>query len=143
MAVRDDEDDSAAFYALETHVRDLRRRAHRPPGALVPLPGGRDPDATVEIFVPVTGPIEATGRIAYRRLAAVRAATMLVAGGYEELPRARASLEGWVASAGLTPDGWLRIRYLQFGAERELAVPAGYVVERPREYLTELQLPVT
>jgi hypothetical protein len=81
MAVHDDAGE--AFYELEAHVRDLGRRAHRPPGA---FPG------TPEIFVRVTGPA--------------------------------------------------RILYLQFGAEAELRLPRGYVVERDADFLSELQLPV-
>jgi DNA-binding transcriptional MerR regulator len=138
MAVGDDEDDGAAFYALETHVRDLHRRAHRPPGALIPAEAA----AAVEIFVPVTGSVEPVGRIGFRRLPAVRAATVLVGGGYGALPDARLALERWVSAAGMAATGPLRIRYLQFGAERELAVPPAYVVDRPDDYLTELQLPV-
>jgi hypothetical protein len=36
----------------------------------------------------------------------------------------------------------MRILYLQFGAEPELRVPRGYVVERDADFVTELQLPV-
>jgi DNA-binding transcriptional MerR regulator/effector-binding domain-containing protein len=130
------EDDAGAFHELESHVRDQVRRARRPPGALVP--GGDD----WEIYVPVTGPIVPTERIAYRRLDACRAATLIVRGGYEGLAAARTALERWVEEAGLEPAGPLRIVYLQFGAERELRVPAGYVVERATDFVTELQLPV-
>ncbi len=56
--------------------------------------------------------------------------------------RQQAQLEGWVAAAGLAPSGTLRILYLQFGAEAELRVTAGYVVERAADFVTELQLPV-
>lgn len=122
-----------AFYALESYVRDLGRRAHRPPGAL--------PD-TREIFVPVTGPIPETDLIAYRRLAACRAASVIHAGPYGGLGSAAETLARWVAQSGLRADGPMRVLYLQFGAERELRVPHGYVVERDAELLTELQLPV-
>lgn len=122
-----------AFYELESHVRDAGRRAHRPPGAL--------PD-TREIFVPVTGPVPGTERIEYRRLAACRAASVIHAGSYGGLGRARAGLKRWVAGSGLRADGPMRILYLQFGAEPELRVPRGYVVERDADFVTELQLPV-
>lgn len=123
-----------AFYALESYVRDLGRRAHRPPGAL--------PD-TREIFVPVTGPVPETDLIAYRRLPACRAASVMHAGPYGGLRRAADALAHWVTQSGLHADGPMRILYLQFGAERELRVPHGYVVERDAELLTELQLPVS
>jgi DNA-binding transcriptional MerR regulator len=122
-----------AFYELESYVRDLGRRAHRPPGAF---------PATREIFVPVTGPVPTTERIAYHRLPACRAASVIHAGSYGGLGRARAALERWVAQSAFRADGPMRILYLQFGAEPELRVPRGYVVERDADFLTELQLPV-
>lgn len=134
-----DGDVGRAFYELEAHVRDLGRRAPRPPGALVPSPTD---NGEVEIFVPVTRPLESTERIAYWRLPAVRAATVIHRGPYRTTPTATRALEDWVDAAGLTRAGPMRILYLQFGAERELNVPRGYVVERAADYVTELQLPV-
>jgi DNA-binding transcriptional MerR regulator len=124
---------SDAFYELESYVRDLGRRAHRPPGA---LPASR------EIFVPVTGPIPETDRIAYRRLPAARVASVIHRGPYGGVAAARATLERWVAAAGLAPTGPMRTLYLQFGAEPELRLPPGWVVGRDEELVTELQLPV-
>jgi DNA-binding transcriptional MerR regulator len=146
-AVDDDEDEGAAFYELEAHVRDLHRRAHGPPGALVPR-DDRDGMANVdgvsgiEIFVPVRGAIAPSGRIGFRRLPATRAATAIQRGDYDRVAGARGMLERWAAEAGLRQTGPLRILYLQFGAEPELAVPRGYVVERAADFLTELQLPI-
>jgi DNA-binding transcriptional MerR regulator len=146
-AVDDDEDEGAAFYELEAHIRDLHRRAHGPPGALVPRhdrDGMADGEGMVgvEIFVPVRGAITPTGRIGFRRLSAARAATVIQRGDYDRVAEARRMLERWAADAGLTPAGPLRILYLQFGAEPELAVPQGYVVDRAADFLTELQLPI-
>jgi DNA-binding transcriptional MerR regulator len=140
-AVDDDEDEGAAFYELEAHVRDLHRRAHGPPGALVPR-DDRDGMAGIEIFVPVRGTITPNGRVGFRRLPATRAATAIQRGDYDRVAGARGMLERWVAEAGLKQTGPLRILYLQFGAEPELAVPRGYVVQRAADFLTELQLPI-
>jgi len=126
-------DVGAAFYLLESYVRDLGRRAHRPPGA---IPSAR------EIFVPVTGPIPPTDAIDYRRLPACRAASVIHRGPYGGVADARKALQRWVAAAGLTRAGPMRTIYLQFGAEPELRVPRGYVVERAADFVTELQLPV-
>ena len=122
-----------AFYELESHVRDTGRRAHRPPGA---IPSQR------EIFVPVTGPVPATPTIEYRRLPAARVASVIVRGSYRGVGTARAALEHWASVAGLEPAGAMRTLYLQFGADPELRVPPGWVVQRDDEFLTELQLPV-
>jgi DNA-binding transcriptional MerR regulator len=126
-------DIGAAFYELETRVRDLGARGHRPPGAIP------DEDA---IFVPLRRPIPATDRIGVRRLPATRAATVLHHGPYTALPQARADLGAWVEAAGHVPTGPLRILYLQFGAEPELRLPRGWTVERDEEFVTELQLPI-
>jgi DNA-binding transcriptional MerR regulator len=130
---REDDDIGAAFHELEVHVRDLGVRAHRPPGAIA------DEDM---IFVPVRRTIVPTERIGYRRLAAVRAATLLHRGDYDTLPAAREALERWVGAAGLQPAGPVRILYLQFGAEPELRLPRGWVVQRDADFVTELQLPI-
>jgi DNA-binding transcriptional MerR regulator len=139
MADRPDGDVGAAFYELEAHVRDAGRRAHRPPGAL--MPAGAGP----EIFVPVTGPVgplSDAARIGYRRLPACRAATLIVRGPYDLVRDGRRALEEWVDAAGLQPAGAVRIIYLQFGAEPELRLPRGYVVERDADLVTEVQVPV-
>jgi DNA-binding transcriptional MerR regulator/effector-binding domain-containing protein len=122
-----------AFDELEAHVRDLGRRAHRPPGA---IPSRR------EIFVPVTGPVAETERIGYRRLPACRVASVIVRGPYRGVAPAREALLRWVEASGLRDAGPMRTLYLQFGADPVLRVPPGWVVERDEEFVTELQLPV-
>lgn len=124
---------SDAFYALESYVRDLGRRAHRPPGA---IPSAR------EIFVPVTGPVPDTDRITYRRLPAGRMAALIHRGSYAGVARARVALRRWVEAAALVPAGPMRTLYLQFGAEPELRFPRGYVVASDADFITELQVPV-
>ncbi len=122
-----------AFHILEAHVRDAGRRAARPPGAI------RDQG---EIFVPVTGPFPETDEIAYRRLPAARVASVIHRGGYGGVSTAREALLAWVAAAGVSPSGPMRTIYLAFGADPELRVPPGYVVDRDEDFVTELQLPV-
>lgn len=136
MGDRPDGDVGAAFYELEMHVRDAGLRAHRPPGALIP------PDGGAEIFVPVTAPIVPTGRIGFRRLPACRAATIIVRGPYELVREAGLAVERWVEAAALRPVGAVRIIYLQFGAEPELRLPRGYLVQRDADLVTEVQVPV-
>jgi DNA-binding transcriptional MerR regulator len=122
-----------AFHELESHVRDAGRRAHRPPGAI---------PSQKEIFVPVTGPVRETDRITYRRLPACRVASVIHRGPYGGVAGARTSLQRWVAAAGLAPAGPMRTLYLQFGAEPELRLPSGWVVERAADLVTELQQPI-
>jgi DNA-binding transcriptional MerR regulator len=122
-----------AFYELEAYVRDLGRRAHRPPGA---IPSHR------EIFVPVTGPVPESDRIGYRRLPACRVASVIHRGSYDGVAAARTTLLRWVEAAGLVHAGPMRTLYLQFGAEPELRVPPGWVVGTDEAFVTELQLPI-
>lgn len=134
--VGDGEDDADAFDELEAHVRDVGGRARRPPGGLV------SPRGAWQIFVPLTGRVAETERIYVTTLPACRAATAIVRGPYERMAAARAALETWVGASGLSRSGPLRILYLQFGAPADLRLPAGYVVERAEDYVTELQLPI-
>jgi DNA-binding transcriptional MerR regulator len=128
-----------AFYAVEAHVRDHGRRAPRPPGVIeVADPPGRG----ILVFVPVRGPVEPAGRIAFRRLPACRVASIIHRGTYEGLAGAGAALQRWVSAAGHSRAGPLRVLYLQFGAEPELRVPQAFVVDRAIDYVTELQQPL-
>ena len=129
-----------AFYELEAYVRDRGRRASRPPGAI----SGEHPrqPRRSRSSCRSRGPVDASGRIGYRRLPACRAASVIHRGGYGSLADARRTLARWVEAAGLTPAGPLRVLYLQFGAEPELRVPGAFLVERDADFVTELQLPV-
>ena len=129
------EDLEHEFYALETIVRDLGIRARRPPGALVDDRGGR-------AFVPVRRTTTMDPRIVAQRLPSVRAATVIHHGSYATILATRRSLERWVSAAGYQVDGPLRVLYLQFGGEPELALPGDYLVDRTADFVTELQLPV-
>jgi DNA-binding transcriptional MerR regulator len=124
------------FYNLEAIVRDLGIRARRPPGALVDASGAR-------AFVPVRHRAPSDSRIVCQRLPSVRAATVIHHGSYETIGATRRALEQWVHAAGFGVAGPLRVLYLQFGAEPELALPRDYLVERTADFVTELQLPVT
>ena len=124
---------SEAFDRLEAYVRDLGRRAHRPPGA---IPERR------EIFVPVTGPVPVTDAVEYRRLPAGRVASVIHRGPYSGIAAVRRSLERWVVAAGLESAGPMRTLYLQFGADPGLGIPPGWTVQTDEQFVTELQLPV-
>jgi effector-binding domain-containing protein len=135
-----DGDVGEAYYDLEAYVRDHGRRRARPPGAVLHEDG---PDGSrTEVFIPIRGPLLATDAIEVRRLPRIRAATLIVRGPYEGLEPARRALDAWVAAAGLTASGPLRVLYLQFGAEADLRLTPDYLVDRDEDYVTELQLPV-
>lgn len=143
VALQADRDIGAAFYELESHVRDAGLRAHRPPGRLVG-PGTEGEGLAEEdlIFVPIRRPMAPTSRIGVRRLPACRVASILHRGPYETLDAAFRVMERWAVAAGYEPAGPTRILYLQFGAESELRLPRGWVVDRAADFMTELQLPI-
>ena len=122
-----------AFYELEAHVRDVGRRAHRPPGA---IPEQR------EIFVPVTGPFPETERIAYRRLPAAGSHRSSIVGrtGRGRRP-GRAASAGWRRriSSVAGPSG---CSTSPSEPNRSCACHPGCVVHRDEDLVTELQLPV-
>ena len=127
------DDIGAAFHELEAHIRDLGVRAPRPPGAI--------PDEGL-IYVPVRRLGTATGRTAFRRLPAGRAATLLHRGPYASLFAAFAALSAWVERSGHRRVAPVRILYLQFGAEADLRLPRGWTVDDDADFVTELQQPI-
>lgn len=142
LRVAADGDLNAAFYALESVIRDLGRRAAGPPGAILqPSRGGEPPHQ--DVYVPVTGrPRGATpdAQVRWLDLPAVTAATLIHHGPYAGLATARDALERWLVGAGRATTGRLRVVYLQFGAEPELRVPPAFLVRRDEDLVTELQL---
>ena len=125
-------DPETAFDLLEARIRDLGRRAARPPGAFAD-----------RIFVPVSGRIPTDDPIAFEILPALSAAaTVLHRGGYGAMAGTRRALDHWIASTGHVRSGPARILYLQFGADAGLRLPRGYVVDDPAAYVTELQVPI-
>ncbi len=130
-------DIGASFYELETHVRDAGARAPRPPGALVATERSDE-----VIFVPIRRALPPTDRVGVGVLEACRVATVVHRGPYATLGAAREALAAWAVAGGYAAAGPLRVLYLQFGAESELRLPRGWVVERAADFVTELQLPI-
>lgn len=130
-----DRDVEERFNHLEAVVRDATARAALPPGMLV-HPGDRR-----EIFVPVTKSV-AGGGVTTRRLPSESMATALHRGLYQGMDAVTAGLESWLEATGRTSEGPRRVLYLQFGADPELGVPEAYLAEHPRDYVTEIQIPI-
>jgi effector-binding domain-containing protein len=120
-------------------VRDLGRRAPRPPGTLVTTAG---PDPGVDVYVPLNGPIASTATITCEVLPPARMATVIHRGSYGGLRQVRRALDRWVSVTGAAAVGPLRILYLQFGADPRLGLPRRYLVDAAADYVTELQLPI-
>ena len=60
-----------------------------------------------EVGVPVSGPVNAAGRVATSQLPATRVARTVYRGGYEGLGAAWGELDAWIRSEGLKPTGEL------------------------------------
>lgn len=127
---------SDLFDSLERTVLAQKARAPLPPGML--LPADR---CDAQIFVPVTRAVE-TGDVTSSRLPRQRMATALHRGAYEEMGTARSALTDWIESKGLNESDPIRILYLQFGADPDLALPPAYLSDHPGQYVTEIQVPV-
>ena len=118
----------------------LRARGARPR----PRPEGASAARRVPsrrlIFVPVTGP--SPRPIGLLPSAAGGAGRIRDPSGRTKGSRRSRDAARWVDASGLAPSGPMRTIYLQFGADPELGIPPGWVVERSADLVTELQLPV-
>jgi DNA-binding transcriptional MerR regulator len=132
------DDVEAAFYRLETYVRQRAARAARPPCGLLP------PDGQPLVAVPLTRKIPAAEGVAVCRLPAVEAMACTVhRGRYSELAGCLQQMLSWLEDTGRRPEGTIREVYLRFDAEPELGLPAAYLTNDADELVTELQVPVT
>ncbi|MEX0825711.1 MAG: GyrI-like domain-containing protein [Acidimicrobiia bacterium] len=93
------------------------------------------------MFVPVTGTVT-SGRVATRRLPGGRFASAIHHGRYEEMQPVVDGLQRWVTTSGAEVEGPMRMIYLRFGAEPELALPEAYLASRDADFVTEIQMPV-
>jgi len=101
-----------------------------PPFVIYHQFGPHEVDA--EVCVPVSGPVEASGRVQARTIPAMTVARMLHVGPYEELGGAYITLDAWIERGGLEAVGPLQERYLNG--------PGDNVT--PAEYQTEIEIPI-
>lgn len=72
------------------------------------------------------------------------ACSVVYAGGYFKTETLFTQMTDWIGGAGLNPAGPLRELYHRFGADQDdYSLPAKMVANNSRDYLTELQLPVS
>ena len=133
------------FEKLEAEVAVAGIRASGPPLILYHDRDHRESDADVEVAVPVDTSAGRVGRARVRVLPAVAsAACFTYAGGYDRWPELSRSLLAWLQARHLTPAGPLREVFLQFGTatDEDYCIPHAYLVERPEDFVTEMQVPV-
>ena len=140
-----DEGIEELFEALERDVAAAGIRSSGPPLVIYHNRDHREAGAIVEVAVPVLPDAQQAGRSRIHTLPRVpQAACMTYAGSYDQWTRVTSGLLRWLEARRLEPAGPAREAFLQFGvrARDALRVPPDYLVDRPEEYLTELQVPV-
>ena len=131
-----DDAESAAWYRLEAHVRDLGRRRAAPPGSTVI-------DGVDAIYVPLTRPVAARDDIAVATLPPIRAATVLHRGRLRRPAGQRGGaprlgVGGRAAGRGADPHPVRPVRRRGGAAGPARATSSS----APSDLVTELQLPV-
>jgi DNA-binding transcriptional MerR regulator len=124
---------SAAFAELVQHLRRSGASLAGPPLAIFDLEAGfREEAIAVEWSLPVDRPLSGVGRVSGRELAGGPAACTLNAGPFDTVGPAYAALHAWLSEQGRERDGPVREAYL-VGPRQ---------TDDPREFRTEVQLPV-
>ncbi len=143
------------FEQLEAHVARYRARAAAPPLTIYHTSGNHAPsDHTtneeeeaidVEVAVPINAPLPVAEQVTVRALKGIPAAACVVhTGSYETLDQAAAVLLRWIETHDYEVAGPMREVYLRFGADNEgYILPAAYLAAEEREFVTELQIPVS
>lgn len=132
------------FEAVEAHATQAGARAAGPPILIYHDRDFREIDADIEAAVPITAQALMAGRATIRTLPGHRAACATYSGRYEKWSGVTQSLLTWLEARCLTPAGPVREVYLQFAAGEPVRhrLPAQYLVGRPDDLLTEVQIPV-
>ena len=133
------------FEALERDVAAAGMRASAPPLVVYHNRDHREVDADVEVAVPVLSETTHVGRARIRTLPAVPAAACIVyAGSYDQWGDIMRGLLSWLQARRLAPAGPIREVFLQFGVRDHEGsrIPHAYLVEKPADLLTEMQVPV-
>lgn len=133
------------FEALEHEIAAARIRGPGPPLVLYHDRDHRETDADVEVAVPVLSDATRVAGARIRTLPPVPAAACVTyAGGYDQWADLLRRLLAWLEARRWQPAGPLREVFLQFGVldPKGMSVPPGYLVDRPADQLTELQVPV-
>lgn len=146
------------FEQLEAYVARYRARAAAPPLTIYHMPGNHmmsnqnnhppseaEASADVEVAIPINAPLPVAEQVTVRQLEALPAAACVVhTGSYETLDQAAAVLLRWIETQDYEVSGPMREIYLRFGADNQgYILPAAYLASEEREFVTELQIPVS
>jgi DNA-binding transcriptional MerR regulator len=133
------------FEHVEAYVASHRARSVSSPLCLFADRELGEDQTSVTVAVPLAAQIPPGAGVEVWELPAVPAmACCVYTGSYDRSTTALQALLGWVEAHSCTINGPLREVYLQFGADNaaELGLPPAFLVDRPEDYVTEVQLSV-
>lgn len=133
------------FEAVEADAARAGVRRSGPPVLVYHDRDHREAGADIEAGVPVLATARTAGRSRIRTLARVpRAACVVYTGGTERWRAILRELLTWLERRRLAPAGPTREVFIQFaaGGLEHLRLPRAYLVERPEDFVTEMQIPV-
>ena len=132
------------FDEVEAYVAQQQARAVSCPLMVLHDAEYRATDCDIEVAVPLTHAIPATGRVGVYELSGALMACVVYTGSYARLAEALHTLLIWVDTNAMTTTGPLREVYLRFGAanREELQLPRAFIANTSVLYVTEIQLPV-
>ena len=134
---------TSMFETAERIVAEHEARAPLAPFLIFHDPPTRSSDLCLEVCIP----IEDDPHIALTPTiipGAEFSCSIVYAGAYFKTEKLFAQMTAWIAHAGLSPAGPMRELYHKFGADQDdYRLPAKMIVSNSRDYLTELQIPVS
>lgn len=134
------------FGELELHVAGQGARAAGTPLAIFHDAEYCERGVDVEVAVPITRPLGPGPRVVCRELPGEDlVACAIYTGGYERTDEALQAILRAVAAGGYVVAGPWREVYLRFrpGPASAPGIPPVFVAERPEQFVTEVQVPVT
>ncbi len=133
------------FEELEAYVARFEARAAMPPLLIYHDAEYDEHQQEIEVVIPINGEVLATERVnIYMLEGSATMACVVHVGSYESMGRAFNLLLRWIEENGYEIAGPIREVYLRFGADNVgYHLPDVYLADRPAEFVTELQLPVS
>jgi len=132
------------FDELEAYVASHDARAMAPPAAIFHDPEFRETDLDVEVAVPIVAPLASSERVSVKELSGGLTACVVYTGDYDRTPEVLSTLLRWLTAHDYDIAGPVREVHLRFGADNadDLRLPAAYLAEDARSFVTEVQLAV-
>jgi len=131
------------FEAAEAIVAERNARAPTAPFMVFHSAPTSNSDLDLEVCIPLSA--DSAGHPPATHIpGSEMACSVVYAGGYFKTEILFKQMTDWISGAGLKTAGPMRELYHRFGADQEdYSLPAKMIAKDSRDYLTELQLPVS